>query len=241
MLEVSRAETRELAGLAGLPYEDDPSNLDPGLRPRLAEALARTASLLHSDEVHLAVEGASVPVLETGSTLALPIGSLHAVARPVADRAIRACLGRRRPPYAGTGAEMAEIWEVAGRQRQRAVLGGGLEVSHDGPLLVFETPGERPGAEAPVSLEVGRNRVGGFEILVDRVQEVCRVLPIGSWSAVFPDDVALEASVDDGRLVVSANKDPAWLPGVRRLPVAWYQPGTCGYLSVFAREDSGWT
>jgi hypothetical protein len=84
--------------------------------------------------------------------------------------------------------------------------------------------------------------VGGFEIMVDRVEGVCRVFPIGTWSAVFRDDVALEAGVDDGgRLVVSADQETAWLPGDRRLPVAWYQPGTSGYLSVFAREDPGWT
>jgi hypothetical protein len=58
---------------------------------------------------------------------------------------------------------------------------------------------------------------------------------------VFPADVALDARVDDGRLVVSANEQPAWLPGERRLPVAWYRPGANGYLSLFAREESGWT
>jgi tRNA(Ile)-lysidine synthase len=259
MLGVTRGETRELAGLAGLPFQDDPTNLDPGLRrnairlevipwlagrfnPRLIETLARTASLLQFDEAQLMTEAGSIPVMGTDQAPALPIGSLLTVSRPVADRAIRACLSRLRPPYAGTSAEISEIWEVAERRRKGATLGGGLEVSHHGPLLVFRTAAESHRTDGPVPLEVGRNQVGGFEIMVDRVEGVCRVFPIGTWSAVFRDDVALEAGVDDGgRLVVSADQETAWLPGDRRLPVAWYQPGTSGYLSVFAREDPGWT
>jgi tRNA(Ile)-lysidine synthase len=259
MLEVKRGETRELAGLAGLPYRDDPTNLDPGLRrnavrlevipdlaarfnPRLVESLARTASLLQSDQDHLATEGASIPVVENGSGLALAIGGLLAVPRPVADRAIRGCLSRLRPPYSGTAAEMAEIWDVVSRRRAATVLAEGLEVTHEGPMVVFRVAGDRRGVNGPVALDVGRNQVDGFEILVDRHDGVCRVLPIGSWSAVFPDGVRLEARVDEaGRLMVAADEVTAWLPGERRLPVAWYQPGASGYLSVFAREDPGWT
>jgi hypothetical protein len=93
-----------------------------------------------------------------------------------------------------------------------------------------------------VALEVGRNQLSGFEITVDRLDGVCRVFPIGTWTAVFPDDVTLEVVLDDaGRLVVSADGETAWLPGDKRLPVAWYRPGASGYLSVFAREDPGWT
>jgi tRNA(Ile)-lysidine synthase len=259
MLQVARSDSRELAGLARLPFHDDPTNLDPGLRrnvirlevipglagrfnPRLVETLARTASLLQSDDVRLADEAASIPVIGTEEAPALPIGSLLAVARPVADRAIRSCLSRLRPPYAGSSREMGEIWEVVSRRRKSTMLGGGLEVTHEGPLLVFETTRERPAKDGPVSLGVGRNQVGDFEIMVDRREGVCRVIPIGKWAAVFPDDVTLAAGLDEaGRLVVSANEEKAWLPGERRLPVAWYQPGASGYLSVFAREDPGWT
>jgi tRNA(Ile)-lysidine synthase len=259
MLEVTRGESRELAGLARLPFRDDPTNLDPGMRrnairlevipalvgrfnPRLVESLARTASILQSDEAQLAGEAGSVPVVGTDLAPALPIGSLVAVPRPVADRAIRGCLSRLRPPYAGTSAEISRIWEVARRRRNSTVLGGGLKVTHEGPLLVFSAGGQSLTTDGPVALEVGRNQLGGFEITVDRLDGVCRVFPIGTWTAVFPDDVTLEVDVDDaGRLVVSADGETAWLPGERRLPVAWYRPGASGYLSVFAREDPGWT
>jgi hypothetical protein len=93
-----------------------------------------------------------------------------------------------------------------------------------------------------VELVVGPNHVGPFQIEVERMDRACRVAPIGLWSAVFPLDVALAARIDErGRLVVEVNAAEAWVVGERRLPVAWYEPGTSGYLSVFAREGSGWT
>ncbi len=259
MLAVRRSDTRELAGLAGLPFYDDPSNLDRSHRrntlrlevlpdlaarfnPRLADSLARSAALVRSDEAYLQDEAAAVPVVEAGTSLSIPLGALFAVGRPVADRALRRCLSRMRPPYGGTADEMADVWSVANRARPSVILGGELEVIHDGPLLVFRPVEVSGPARTRVDLEVGANNVGSFRIDVERVDRVCRVAPIGAWSAVFPPDVMLAARVDtDGRLVVAADDETAWLPGQRRLPVAWYVPGTSGYLSVFAREESGWT
>jgi hypothetical protein len=259
MLALTRSDTRELAALASLPYHDDPSNLDHGFRrnvirlevipdlsarfnPRLVEALARTATLLGADETHLQDEVAEVPILGDGHRLALPLGSLSAVARPVAERALRRCLARIRPPYGGSTAELDEIWAVAGRARSSAILAGGIEVAHEGPLLVFRSTPEAVPPSDQVGLQVGDNEVGSFQVVVERVDRVCRVAPIGLWSAVFPPDVSLRARVDEkGRLVVDADDETAWVAGERRFPAAWYEPGTSGYLSVFAREGSGWT
>ncbi len=259
MLRVSRSDTRELAALAGLPYFDDPSNLDRGLRrnavrlevipelaarfnPRLVEALARSAALAHADDAFLQEVAASVPVVGNGALLGVPLGSLLAVARPVADRVLRRCLSRIRPPYGGSASELEVVWAVARRAHKSATLEGGVVVAHDGPLLTFRSVEHVPTTPARVDLEVGANEVGSFEIFVERVDGRCRVAPIGLWSAVFPVDVALEARLEDsGRLVVVADAESAWVPGERRLPVAWYQPGSNGYLSVFATEGIGWT
>ena len=259
MLGVSRSDTRELAGLAGLPFYDDPSNLDRSHRrnalrlevipdlaarfnPRLAESLARSAALVRSDEFYLQEAAAAVPLVEAGASLSIPLGALFAVPRPVADRAIRRSISRMRPPYGGTADEMEGIWSVASRARPSVILGGGLEATLDGPMLVFRPVEVASPAGTQVDLGVGANNVGTFRIDVERVDRVCRVAPIGAWSAVFPSDVVLAARVDTGgRLVVAANDETAWLPGERRLPVAWYVPGTSGYLSVFAREETGWT
>jgi len=259
MLAVGRSETRELAALARLPFFDDPSNLDSGFRrnairlevipqlsarfnPKLVEALARTADLIGFDETHLQAEAGAVPIMREWRSLALPLGALSAVARPIADRALRRCLALIRPPYGGTSAELDDIWRVATRARKSVALAGGLEVAHEGPLLRIRLAVTEPASIERVQLVVGSNQIGPFQVDVDRIDRACRVAPVGLWSAVFPVDAALDARIDEkGRLVVDADATTAWVAGERRLPVAWYQPGTSGYLSVFAREGSGWT
>lgn len=259
MLGVTRSETRELSGLAGLPYFDDPTNLDRGFRrnairlevipalsarfnPRLIETLARSAALIRSDDMFLQDEAASVPLLADESLVAVSLGALFAVPRPVADRVLRGCLARIRPPHGGTGSELAEIWAVAARTRKSTVLAGGLEVAHEGPMLVFASRDEGTPVVKRVDLEVGTHSLGRFEVFVEHVDGVCRAAPTGSWSAIFHPDARLEGRIDEaGRLVVEANDETAWVAGERRLSVAWYQPGTSGYLSVFAKEESGWT
>jgi tRNA(Ile)-lysidine synthetase-like protein len=259
MLAISRSETRELSALALLPFFDDPSNLDRGLRrnairlevipqlsarfnPRLVEALARFAELIGADEAHLRHEADAVPVMGDARSLALPIGVLSSVARPVAIRAIRRCLALVRPPHGGSAAELDDIWAVATRDRTSVSLTGGVEVAHEGPLLYFRSGGIGTRPMDRVELVVGSNQVGSFHIDVERIDRACRVAPIGLWSAVFPGEVALGARIDERRrLVVDANAADAWVVGERRLPIAWYEPGTSGYLSVFAREGNGWT
>jgi hypothetical protein len=210
--------------------------------PKLVEALARTADLIGFDEAHLRAEAGAVPVLREDMSLALPLGALSAVARPIADRALRRCLALIRPPYGGSSAELDDIWRVATRARKSVALAGGLEVTHEGPFLRFRPAAPEPSPIERVPLVVGSNQIGPYRVDVDRIDRACRVAPIGLWSALFPVDVALDAQIDEkGRLVVDADATTAWVAGERRLPVAWYQPGTSGYLSVFAREGSGWT
>jgi tRNA(Ile)-lysidine synthase len=260
MLAVRRAETRELAGLADLPYFDDPVNLDPSVRrnsirlevlpalssrfnPRLAESMARIAQLTRADDSLLSEEAGSIPVLVRGKSVAVALGALTTVPRPVADRVLRDCLGRVRPPHRGTAAEVDKIWAVAVGDRSSAVLADKCHVSVQGPLLVFSPDDDGPHpVHVPVGLVVGTQSIGGFEVVVELVDRVCRVAPLGSWSAIFAPEAELTARIDEsGVLSVEADGEPAWLPGRRRLGVAWYQPGTNGYLSVFAREESGWT
>ncbi len=259
LLGGSRSETRELAGLAGLPYHDDPTNLDPANRrnvvrlevlpalsarfnPRLIEALARSASLVRSEDSHLETEAESVPVLTRDSSVAIAVGGLLAVPRPVADRALRRGLALVRPPHSGSAAELDQIWAVALRERRVASLTGGLEVGIEGPLLVFGVKEGSKVSSESVDLDVDTLSIGRFEVIVERVDRVCRAAPLGSWSAIFDPEARLTARVDEqGRLVVEAGGQLAWVAGERRLGVAWYRPGTSGYLSVFAREGSGWT
>jgi tRNA(Ile)-lysidine synthetase-like protein len=259
LLKVRRSEARELAGLADLPFFDDPTNLDPDFRrnalrleflpmlaarfnPRLVEALARTADLVRADDSHLRQEAGSVLVLTRGSSVAVAIGALSAVAGPVADRVLRDCLSRVRPPYSGTAAELNQIWAVAAGATRRASLAGGVLVSVEGPLLVFGPEPRSEPSSRPVDLGVGAHQVGRYSVVVEHLDRVCRVAPLSTWSAIFEPEAELTGYVDQGgNLTIAAHGDPAWIPGQRRLAVAWYQPRTNGYLSVVAREESGWT
>jgi tRNA(Ile)-lysidine synthetase-like protein len=259
MLRVSRSETRELAGLADLPFRDDPTNLDASLtrnairlevlptlsarfNPRLIEALGRVADLTRADDSVLRGQARSLSVLTRGSSVAVAIGELSAVPRPIAHRVLRHCLSQVRPPYSGSAGEMERIWAVALGDSGGASLTGGITVTVEGPLLVFRPdPESRPTSER-VAFGVGANVVGGYSVTVEQVDRVCRVAPLGSWSAIFEPEARLEGMVDGaGSLIVAANGESAWLPGERRLDVAWYRPGTNGYLLVSAREESGWT
>jgi tRNA(Ile)-lysidine synthase len=259
MLRVSRSETRELALLTGLPFADDPLNLDPTLRrnvlrlevipalsarfnPRLVESLARSADLLRQDDELVQLEADGVPLVFGEGSVAVALGVLRAVPGPIADRVMRRCLALVRPPYPGTTSEVAAVRAVADRERAGAVLADGVRVTVEGPLLVLRESGDRGSRSDRVDLEVGMQRVDGFEVGVERVDRICRVLPIGSWSAVFDPGAQLTATVDEkGRLSVEADGRLAWVPGEGRLGVAWYQPGTSGYLFVVAREESEWT
>lgn len=259
LLGATRSETRELAGLAGLPYFDDPTNLDPAYRrnvvrlevlpalsarfnPRLIEALARSATLVRSDDSYLQGEAESIPVLIRDSSVAIAVGDLIAVSRPVADRALRRGLALVRPPHSGTAAELDEIWAVALGEQRLVSLTGGVHVGVEGPLLVFGVRERSKLSSGPVDLEVGTHSIGRFEVIVERVDRACRAAPIGSWSAIFDPEARLTGQADEqGRLMVEAGGQLAWVAGERRLGVAWYRSGTSGYLSVFAREESGWT
>jgi hypothetical protein len=259
LLGATRSETRELAGLAGLPYFDDPTNLNPANRrnvvrlevlpalsarfnPRLIEALARSAALVRSEDSHLESEAESIPILTRDAAVAIAVGHLMAVPRPVADRALRRGLAVVRPPHSGTAAELDQIWAVALGEERLVSLTGGVQVGVEGPLLVFGVRERSKVSSGPVHLEVGTHSIGRFEVIVERVDRACRAAPIGSWSAIFDPEASLTGHVDEqGRLLVEAGGRLALVAGERRLGVAWYRPGTNGDLSLFATEESGWT
>jgi hypothetical protein len=155
---------------------------------------------------------------------------------------IRRCLARLRPPYSGNALEVKTIRSVLAREIDATRVGGDVVVSVEGPKLVFRSTTVSAPADEPVELAPGSHHIGGFEVVVDHVERVCRAAPVGLWSAIFDPTARLLGRLDaGGGLVIEADGTPAWLPGERRLDVAWYRPGSTGYLSVLATERSGWT
>lgn len=144
MLTVTRADTREMAGLAGLPYVDDPMNEDLNLvrnrvrrtilpllaelNPRVVETVARTGELLFRDT---ALIESLVP--ETRDS-AVAAGVVRVLPRPIADRVLADLLDS-----AGIGVtadRMERVWDVVRGVSPRQDLVDGKSVIRSGPLVI---------------------------------------------------------------------------------------------------------
>ena len=260
LLEVRRHQLREIAVLAGLAFVDDPMNVDQSyarnairfsvfplieasLNPRFSEAVVRAAKLVASDDRFLDEMAEAINIHPVTNGVRVARSDLLVAPRPVADRVMRDLVVRLRPPHAPSFEEMESLWGVASGSQRRAQLAGGLEAAVDRSWFTL-TSGEKAPPDDPgrVILSPGRHRIGGLVLEASEFSGVCRVLPLGVTSAVFPlESEPVAVTRPDGRVVVEIGDEEAWVPGHRRFPVAFYEPGTTGYLSVFATEEDEWT
>lgn len=251
MLDISRSETREIAALAGLGFVDDPMNDDMALtrnwvrriivpqleeaNPRVLEAIHRAARLLR-EQFGEQGEGAASVIAADGSAK-YPRGALLAAAPSRAASTMMAMLEHVLGRPEVTADRLGRMWSVLRGDTPRQELGGGVVVEREGPMLVVSRGGvDEPDGE--IALTPGLHRAGGLEFEVRLATGPCRVLPLSNWAAVFPATTSPVARPDG---VVTVGDEEAWIPGSSRLPVAWYEPGAVGYLSVVAREGTGWT
>lgn len=146
LLDVTRAETRELATLSGLPWEDDPTNYDfDPLRNRIRHRLLPMLEAEYNPAIRSALVGlaAGLPAHRD-----LPLGELTSDGWRIANSllwaagfeasadVVRTAL---RPLHGGYGLELEEtrrVWEVVIGQRGATELGGGLRIERVGPWLV---------------------------------------------------------------------------------------------------------
>jgi tRNA(Ile)-lysidine synthetase-like protein len=257
MLDVTRSETRELAALAGLEYFDDPMNEAPELtrnairlevlpmlgrfNPRLVANLARMAETAGAESAFLDHQAGSVDVIHDERGGRVAVGDLVTIDRALANRVISGIVGRFREHPGLSSEETGRVWRVVLGEASRAELHGGLVASRSGPLLFVGIEQGDPVPWLEVPLVPGRHRLGRAVLEVQRIDSVCQIAPLGTSWAIFAPDASLVARESDGGLVVEADGDLAWVPFVRRYPVAWYEPATTGYLSVLATEEHGWT
>lgn len=253
ILAVTRAETREIASLAGLPFEDDPMNEDSGLsrnvirrrviptmselNPRLSASVARAAAAIRADDEYLGDRASEVLLERSEAAVAVAVGDLAAVPAPIADRVLK----NMTVEVGGTDSVSSEridrIRRLVKGGTQRTELVAGIVAWRQGPMLVVGRVGESE-TSGSVPLHPGLNLVGDREYEVLAHESVCQVVPLSRWAAIFPIGTLLRHETDG---IVSADGEPAWAPGERRLPVAWYEPGSVGYLSVSVREKTAWT
>jgi hypothetical protein len=253
VLEIDRSETREIAALAGLPFVDDPMNEDPSLSrniirrrviPLLSElnaslalSVTRMSAAIAKDNSFLDEQAAMTPLLRADGSIAVAIGDLCAVPEPVADRVLKMMLVHTVGGRGVTADRVNAMWRVARGEIDSWQIEAGAVARRRGALLALEAPVDGVGGK-PVSLKPGTHPLGMLDFEVVQGAGRCRVLPLSRWSAVFPAGTELMAMPDG---TVTADGELAWEPGVRRHPVAWYVPGADGYVSVSAKEGTGWT
>lgn len=202
LLDVSRAETRELAELLGLPWMDDPANDDLrhfrnrvrlGLLPHIershaagfSQTLVRTAALLRDDLAILESATDSVPVERGSSGFRVALGAIRAVEPAIAVRVVRGELTRRRSGVPPDRATVLRVMEVITGGVRSTQLPDRLIARIEGPFLVVAETGERPAVPEPESLVPGSIRWSHLRVDVSETTSPPPI-PLSPWATVIP-------------------------------------------------------
>ena len=181
MLDVTRAEARQVASELGLPFVDDPDNEDPSVRrsrlrtevipylesvegDRVRSSLVRAGRLLGDDESLLSRRAEAVSVQTRGGLVRTAASSVATLPKPIASRVVRRLLRALLDPYAGSESDVDAVLAVAATGVSASVSGG-LLASKEGPWIVV---GPETSVPAPVVV-VGRATFGWWEIVEEVV------------------------------------------------------------------------
>jgi len=224
LLKVTRSQTRELATLLGLPWIEDPANLQEGPRrnllrndvmpdlervsPSLEEILARTARVLSSDRDVLDQAADRVPWNARKGVATLPATLLSTLPSSIASRAIRAALRAVSGPYAGDFRDVQLVLSVASGGIAEATLPGGVSVRRDRALVVVDACEDRPVPDAEEWTVPGRIRFGDWAFEATMAASAPTAFPPSRYVEVFdadefPSMVAVRTPSDADRVVFS--------------------------------------
>ena len=226
LVGLSRSDARELATAASLPFEDDPTNLDPAFaRNRIRHEVLPVLAELGAAEANIAETHAEL--IEEAELLdAVTLDELKAAGAPAASSAIAAAelanlapglrrLALRALAERAAGrtvalgrARAAEIARVASSPRGGIVeLGGGVRAICEAGAVHFETSSPADAAPEPTRLTVpGTCRIGRWEVRAEL--HPVPVEPAG------PDLATLDAGELGGELIVRT-----WHEGDRIRPL----------------------
>ncbi len=159
LLGVWRSETRELATLTGLGWEDDPQNDDPRYlrnrirrrlipqleaeyQPRLREGLVRMSALARADLSHLEELASLTPIRRApDGSVEFSCAQLTELSPPISSRVVRQALRQVRGPHGGAEAEVQRVLGVVNGKVPRTELGGGVTVTRSGDRLLLTRDG----------------------------------------------------------------------------------------------------
>jgi tRNA(Ile)-lysidine synthase len=260
LLGVPRAQTRELASLAALPWIDDPANeeteplrnrirrrlipqLEAEYNPRLRQSLATVASLAAADTALLASLVDDVPITATDQGVEMPAAVLTTVPEALAARLARrllAAAGQPSPPPSSVEGLLA-VAAGAGARHQAA---GGLVVRRRAAMVVVETAA-RIAPPDPLPLETpGMTRFGDWVFEAAITETAPTASPLGAaWMMADADEVGplrVEGAADHPDVV--AHLAGAGVPSPDRAahPVVVGPRGPVWIPMVRRLAGSGW-
>ena len=269
LLEVSRAETRELAALLGLSWSDDPTNRDTSLRrnslrrevipyletrfnPAFQAALVRLASSLEEDEQPQEAAAQTVPVEIVDSMVRLPAPLLSTLPRPIAARAVRRALRAVRDGYPGSFSEVAAVLAVAGGGPPTE-LTGSIRVDRNGPWVTLAPPAITAHPELVVWPMPGMVRFGRWTLESWFEEIPPQVFPLSPFVEVFdagtmPESLRVRApEPGDGLAIVGGTKPVSDVFGEAQIAPAqrsaWPVVATADgvvWVPGVRRADAGW-
>jgi tRNA(Ile)-lysidine synthase len=224
ILSVRRHEARRLATEAGLPFRDDPTNVEPlyarnrirnEVLPVLREIGPEAEATIAETQAELAEESealeraAAEAVSESDADLAGAIsrdalGALDPALRRLALRQLAERAAGRQVPLGR--ARAAEIWRLVGEPEGGVIeLGGGVEAQVEQGHVRFTAGSAGEPAEAALTVP-GACRFGSWEVRAD--------LQAGVPRAESPDLAVLDPAALGARLVVRS-----WRDGDRMRPL----------------------
>lgn len=147
LLAMRRDDIRTAAEQLGLPFVDDPANLDPAhtrnlirhevlpaledAAPGVAVRIATTSELLAADDGELEAAASGLRLTIEGDRVLLSVHELRVVPAPVAARAVRRAIRLIDGVYPGTADDVASVLDVAFGGASRATIGGAIDVERD--------------------------------------------------------------------------------------------------------------
>lgn len=204
-LQQRRADLRELADLLGLPWLDDPANVDPTYtrvrlramvrdweramaRPVVA-TLERNTRVMADEDRFVEERSAGLGVFTDDRVVALWLAPLVTAPEALARRAIRRAVRAIDGMYAGSSAVTEAILEVA-RGGPPVEVAGGIRIRRRRGRLELCPPGSRdPAVPAAVPIAVpGRVRFGPWTIELRATDEPPIVLSGSRRTEVFDQD-----------------------------------------------------
>ena len=212
MLEVTRSETRELAGLLGFPFVDDPANRDASFRrvrirralaaweralaPGIGVRLAEMSRLVEADLRFLDGLGAEVKVEESGGRVRIPAPVLNTLPPTLAGRAARRALRAVGGGYPGTRKDVEAVLAAA-RGEGPAQTSGGRPVERVGAHVQIGAV-RRTEIPDPLPWDVsGPVRWGGWTWEAQMFAGRPEAYPFSKWTQVF-DARTFEAPFEVG-------------------------------------------